>query len=147
MKIYYDEGDEPTEFTLPTGEMEYNVKDTALYMGGKHQEIITVGRYGPFQLELLNGWVDVVIGVLPFVVKVNGVVHLTGSIKDGDITKPLFILPEEFRPSNEIYPMTTSKAGVVLIKVKSNGEFYLDSSFTVNNEWATLDGVSFYVGD
>ncbi len=41
-KLYYDEGDQPTEFDLEPGQTAYNIWDETVYLRGKYSEILTL---------------------------------------------------------------------------------------------------------
>jgi hypothetical protein len=70
----------------------------------------------------------------------NDIVHLTGVVKSGTIGQNVFILPENYRPSNSrIYPVASNGA-FGAVTVKSTGEV---EATVGNNAYFSLDGVSF----
>lgn len=103
---------------------------------------------GWIALTLLNGWVnfDTAAGGLATAAyrRVNGVVYLRGTIKNGSLTSgtALFVLPEGFRPASMLRFMLLSNVAIAVAHLSNTGSIVF-SGAAPSNASLSLDTIRF----
>jgi hypothetical protein len=123
---------------------------------GKEGAAATIPALTWHALTLEGGWVqyDTYYGAPSYTKDVNGFVHLSGAIDGaGKSSAVLATLPSGFRPKSEgiwVRAAATNNSAdphLVDIEIRANGEMEAEDSGTgANDEFVSLEGVTFYAG-
>ena len=92
---------------------------------------------------LLNSWEDFDTGVynqVGYYRSTDGLVRLTGYIKDGTIGQVVFTLPVGYRPLKKVVIPTISNDAIGRVDIEPDGDVIVTSG---NNTYVALDGISF----
>jgi len=91
----------------------------------------------------LNKWVRYSEGYSAFgyMKDSSGVVHLKGLVKNGDVTKPIFVLPEGFRPAERQIYSVFSHSNPARLDVSAGGEIIGGTGAAA--PWISLSGITF----
>lgn len=93
--------------------------------------------------EPINKWVTYSNGYSKFgyLKDSSGIVHLKGLVKNGDVKKPVFVLPEGFRPlKNQIYTVMSNEKPARL-DVAADGQIIGRTGIHLG--WVSLSGITF----
>lgn len=96
--------------------------------------------------KLASGWVNFDSGYNPagYFKDSLGIVHLRGLIKNGALSKPVFTLPEGYRPFRRELQATVSNNGraylVGRVDILQDGEVLVVAG---HSKWLSLDGLTF----
>lgn len=78
--------------------------------------------------------------------KINGIVYIRGSIKDGTAGQPVFTLPEGYRPhKREVFANYSTGPTIGYIDIDTNGD--VDTSSNINNGYSSLSGINFFAAE
>jgi hypothetical protein len=98
------------------------------------------------QPSLQNNWVNfsAEYNSAAYFLDKSGIVHLKGLVRSGTISKPVFTLPEGYRPvARELHIVASfsgSTDGYGRCDIFTNGDVV---PVSVNNVWFSLDGITF----
>ena len=93
--------------------------------------------------ELQNNWVYYGSTYNPagYYKDSQGIVHLRGLVKDGEIKKTIFTLPEGYRPQyRELQIVCTAENATGRVDILTNGEVFV---YAGAQTWLSLDSISF----
>lgn len=105
---------------------------------------VSVGDDSGWQpAPLMNGFIDYGANwQIARFRRLNGVVYLEGSIKNGAPSVPIFILPPGFMPVDKLIFSTIGNNTLARIDIDSNG---VVEANVHNSQWISLSGISFVV--
>lgn len=72
-----------------------------------------------------------------------GKVTLSGMLKNGELNKPMFLLPTGYRPAATHNFAISSNNAYGNLVVMNNGSIFCNIG---SNDWVSLSGVEFYIG-
>lgn len=92
--------------------------------------------------SLLNGWIvyDGTYNPPGYFKDTNGIVHLRGMVKNGNMNQPIFQLPSGYRPEFRMLFGNFTNAGAGRADVSTDGYVW---PIIGSNGWFSLDGLTF----